>query len=188
MSRHRDEEEEQEILSLVEESKSLALRELNNIGLDRVHKLERIYGKKDLRVVKAKLDAFFNAYAILGTVKYAAQVVGLNHKAVTKLIKNNEKYQQEFQVAHEEFCMYLEQTAIIRAVKKSDSLLQFLLRANNPKKFSERMRIQALTEQDDDKPLTIVFGEVDGSWHEPNYAVVETIPDIETEEKEGDDE
>jgi hypothetical protein len=184
-----EDQEDEELLSLLDESKNLALRELQSIGLDRVAKLERVYGPKDLRVKKAKLDAFFNAYAILGTVRYAAQVCGLNPKAVSKLIKNSDKYRQQFEASHDEFCQYLEQTAIIRAVKKSDSLLQFLLRANNPRKFSERMRIQAL-QDDNDEPLTIVFGECDNSdtsWHEPNYAIVETIPDLETESQDQSD-
>lgn len=173
--KRKDDDEDEEQLSSLQAVKQFANKDLEEIGLSQAWRLEKAYGKGDLRVKKAKLECFFRAYAILGTVRYAAQVCGLNPKAVSKLIKNNEKYQARFEVAHDEFCEYLEQTAIVRAVSKSDSLLQFLLKAYNPRKFSERLRIQALDNKDDEKPLTLVFGEFDQSWEEANYRNAEVV-------------
>jgi len=186
--RRKDEEDEyDEEQSMLDTVKQFASRDLEDIGLDRAHRLEKAYGKEDLRVKKAKLECFFRAYAVLGTVRYAAQVVGLNPTAVSKLIKNSKTYQDRFEVAHDEFCEYLEQTAIVRAVSKSDSLLQFLLKAYNPRKFSERLRIQALEKKDeDDAPLTLTFGEYTPDWEEPNFKYAEVV-NIDKEEVEDSD-
>ena len=188
--KRKDEEDDyEEESSMLDTVKQFASKDLEDIGLQRAHRLEKAYGKDDLRVKKAKLECFFNAYAILGTVRYAAQVVGLNPKAVSKVIKNNPAYQARFEVAHDEFCEYLEQTAIVRAVSKSDSLLQFLLKAYNPRKFSERLRIQALEKKDDDDtPLTLTFGEYTPDWTEPNFKFAEVVVDTDNEEEVEDNE
>jgi len=171
-----DDEEQMSTLDLV---KSFASRDLEHIGLNRAMRFKKAYGRDDLRYKKAILECFFEAYAILGTVRYAAQVCGLNPKKVSKLIKNNDTYKARFDVAHEQFCEYLEQVAVVRALNKSDSLLQFLLKANNPRKFSERLRIQALEAKDDDKPLNLVFGEYSPDWEEPNYKNITPETNIE---------
>lgn len=165
-------------------------RELQDIGLEKVAKLERMYGPDDKRTKKAKVDAFFRAYSIVGTVDFAAQIVGINPRLMTKLINDPDKPQwgRRFDQAHEEFCQYLEQTAIMRALAKSDALLMFLLRANKPRKFSERMRIQASTEDDNRSPVQIVFGEYGSEWEEPNYLIPPTEGETEEEvEEEVDD-
>lgn len=179
-------EERMDMLSAV---KDFAHKDLQHIGLERAMKLEKMYGKDDLRVKKAKLECFFNAFAILGTVRYAAQVVGLNPRAVAKVIKSSDKYKARFETAYEEFSEYLEQVAIVRAVTKSDSLLQFLLRASNPRKFSERLRVQAITDQaEKDEPLTLVFGEYSQDWVEPNYLHTnDLVTQSDTDNDEGDD-
>lgn len=183
----RKEYTEDEARSLMITVSDLVSQELENIGLDKARKLERHYGKDDLRVKKAKMEAFLNAYSILGTVKFAAQVCGLNPRAVQKVIKNNEYYQKRFETAHDEFCQYLEQTAIVRALQKSDSLLSFLLRANNPRKFSERMRIQALTDDGlNNSPVELVFGEYGADWDEPNYLTAGVVEDDIDPEEETD--
>jgi len=203
MARKRKSEEDEEAVLAIQQATMLDIvkqfnsKELKDIGLDRVIRLEKIYGRDDHRVKKAKLEAFFNAYAIVGTVRYAAQIVGINPKAVRRIINDSEYYQERFDLAHEEFSQYLEQTAIIRALTKSDSLLQFLLRANNPRKFSERLRVQALSNPQDDTPVILNFGDlVDNTTPAPNYAirltdaegVVELVPvdtdtDTDTEEE-----
>lgn len=137
------------------------------LGLDIAHKLEKVYGKNDARAKRARLDVFFRAYALVGTPYFAAQIAGLNHRAVEKVIKANPALQDRFDQAHDEFCQFLEQAAIVRALRKSDTLLMFELRANNPRKFSERLRIASLNERDD-KPLNVVFGDPG-----PNYAKAE---------------
>lgn len=165
-------------------TKDIVHRELKDIGLDRVAKLEKLYGKDDIRTKKAKVESFFRAYGVVGTVHYAAQIVGVSPKVMNKLIKSNDSYRERFELAHEEFTQHLEQVAIMRALKKSDTLLMFLLRANNPRKFSERMRIQAL-DKEDDTPLTLHFGEYDANWEEPNYLHVTSLE--RKEEKESDE-
>lgn len=170
-------EQEQDV-SFLESIKNLVSKDLENIGLDKVAYLEKHYGKDDYRVKKARLEAFFRAYSILGTVRYAAQVCGLNPRAVTRIIKESETYRARFEQAHEEFCQYLEQAAVIRALRKSDSLLMFLLKANNPKKFSERLRLQAIDDSANE-PVKLQFGEWPAGMPEPNYAAIE--------EEEGDE-
>jgi hypothetical protein len=148
--------------------KNFVHTELQNIGLEKVEKLTKIYGKDDIRVKQAKVDSFFKAYAVLGTVRYAAQVVGVNPTVMTKLIKTTPQFKRRFEQAHEEFCQYLEQAAVVRAMQKSDSLLQFLLKANNPHKFSERLRLEAEANKSAQTPVSINFGYSDGN--DPNYA------------------
>lgn len=167
--------------SIIASMTNMLHQDLQNIGLDKVAKLEKMYGPHDLRVVKERLNSFFRAYAILGTVRYAAQVCGLNPHKVKQLVQKSDKYSARFEQAHDEFCQYLEQTAVARAVTKSDQLLMFLLRANNPRKFSEKLRLQAITmEEKDDSPVQLVFGESSGT--EPNYALPEPFGDEEEEE------
>jgi hypothetical protein len=166
---------------ILNEIKNLVSKELEDIGLDKAIKLEKYYGKDDARVKKARLEAFFRAYSILGTVRYAAQVCGLNPKAVSRLIRKSEAYRAKFEQAHEEFCQYLEETAVIRALRKSDSLLMFLLKANNPKKFSERLRLQAIDDSANE-PVTLQFGEWPQGMEEPNYAAIEK--EVEEEDAE----
>lgn len=185
MPRRKNTRELEVLGSLKDLTRDLALKELEDIGLEKVGKLEKLYGPKDARVIKAKFQAFFRAYSIVGTVRYAAQVCGLNYKTVNKIIKNNEKLRTRFEQAHDEFCQYLEQTAILRAVEKSDTLLQFILRANNPHKFSERLRLQTLTEEKE-KPVTIIFGEMEAGQGdaEPNFL---EAADDEGEEDDGEE-
>lgn len=174
--------------ALLDQIKNFAHNELKHIGLDKVRKLEKELGRDHIKVKKAKLDCFFNAYAILGTVRFAAQVCGLNPRVVSKVIRSSKEYQERFELAHEEFAQYLEQTAIIRALNKSDSLLQFLMRAYNPKKYSERLRLQALTQQEEDtSPVQLMFGEVLEDFVEPNFAVHGASVDTILEEEREDD-
>lgn len=187
MGKYKDVPEE-EMQSILTQVRIATAGELENIGLDKVYRLERAYGKEDNRVKKAKMEAFFNAYAVVGTVKYAAVMCGLKPESVKKVIAKSDYYKARLELAHEEFCEMLEQTAIVRAVTKSDALLSFLLRANNPKKYSERMRIQAMSEDDINKsPVQISFGEVGAGWQEPNFLHGDEIAD-ESEDLEDSDE
>lgn len=157
-----------EDLTFLDSVKHFVMKELNDdaLGLDQVKKLRKIYGKDDRRVKVARLDVFFRAYALVGTPAFAAQIAGLNRHSVEKLINSNARMKERFDQAHDEFCQFLEQAAIMRAFRKSDTLLMFELRANNPRKFSERFRIQTLG-MGDDKPFNVVFGDGTAS---PNYA------------------
>lgn len=172
-------------LSLRKGIMEVITEDLEDIGLEKVQKLIRMYGKDDLRVKKEKLECFFRAYAICGTVQFACQAVGLNPKVVGKLIRENEYYAARFDEAHDELCQYLEQVALVRAVQKSDTLLMFMLRANNPKKFSERLRLKA-EDMEDTTPIQLVFY---GDQEAPNYLLAgEGVDEVDVDREEDDDE
>lgn len=102
-----------------------------------------------------KKSAFLAAYSECGTTKRAAEITGLQRWAHYQWLKTDPEYKKAFAEAKRMACQSLEAEAIRRAVdgwdepvfyegvqtavkrKYSDTLLIFMLKGANPKKYAE---------------------------------------------------
>ncbi|MDE2100069.1 MAG: hypothetical protein KGL39_22635 [Patescibacteria group bacterium] len=109
-----------------------------------------------------KKAAFLKAFAAVGIVKFAAQVARVDRRTVYKWLEGDPAFKSDYEQAERDAVNVLEQAAFKRAVagvksvrsfydrngniinqetevKYSDSLLQFLLTARDPKRFGKRV-------------------------------------------------
>jgi hypothetical protein len=94
--------------------------------------------------IKTKL--FLKAYAKYGVIGKAAEIAGINRGTVKTWRNNIKVFDEAFKEIEETYTDTLELEANRRALEKSDSLLQFLLRARRPDKFNPTQKIDANVE------------------------------------------
>lgn len=115
------------------------------------------YKPEDMEVVMAM---FLEAYAACGSISHAAKIVGITPSSVYYRRKNDPAFKAAFESAQEMATHRMEDEAYRRAVfgvektkyhqgipvgverEYSDSLLQMLLKANDPDKYKERQKIE----------------------------------------------
>lgn len=90
----------------------------------------------EAQIVELK-NLFLNAYKKRGLFHRAAEVAGLTAEDINYFLKNDEEFAAQYNLAKEQFVESLEEVAHTRALAgESDTLLQFLLRANKPDKYN----------------------------------------------------
>jgi hypothetical protein len=134
----------------------MALDQLDDDQLDAI----------DTAKLTPKQTAFLAAYAVTGTLTQAAKGSGVSVRSHHRWREGCEAYLEAFEAAHQEACDHLEAEARSRAIqgqrrlkfdrngqplidpdtgkpytehRYSDALLMFLLKANNPGKFGDRI-------------------------------------------------
>ncbi|QDV79859.1 hypothetical protein [Botrimarina mediterranea] len=120
----------------------------------------------DAAKLTPKQTAFLAAYAVTGTLTQAAKGSGVSVRSHHRWREGCEAYLEAFEAAHQEACDHLEAEARRRAIqgqrrlkfdrngqplidpdtgkpysehRYSDALLMFLLKANNPGKFGDKI-------------------------------------------------
>lgn len=121
-----------------------------------------------------KKAAFLAAYAASGVIRIATEAAGIHRNTHYKWLKDDSQYAEAFSRAHSDACDSLENEARRRAVegwdepvfyeggqcgtkrKYSDTLLIFLLKANHPTKFGDKVET---THKGDASPVQIYIPE-----------------------------
>ncbi len=88
-----------------------------------------------------KKKKFLEAYAKLGTVSHACELVGVSYDYIYREIKRDKKFEEACWQAEQKGIDTLEVVAKKRALKNSDTLLIFLLKSKRPEVYGDRLRI-----------------------------------------------
>lgn len=96
-----------------------------------------------LEELEAKMKLFLISYLKYGVISRACGTAGIKRKVYETWRKRIKKFDEVFREIDEEFTDKLEEEANRRALEKSDSLLQFLLRARRPEKFNPTVNVDA---------------------------------------------
>ncbi len=87
--------------------------------------------------IKELKNIFCKAYEKRGLYHRAAEVAGMTGSEVEELLKEDPEFAAEYEISKQRFVENLEDVAIKKSMAgESDSLLQFLLRANKPEKYN----------------------------------------------------
>ncbi len=96
--------------------------------------------KKPKALKENKKGPFLEAFSRIGTITGAAEWVGISRYAVMDWKKNDPAFLEAFNQAESSLTEKLESVAVDKALKGDNQLIQFLLRARNPQKFTERYK------------------------------------------------
>lgn len=92
------------------------------------------YSDDQIRELK---NIFCRAYEKCGLYHRSAEVAGMTVVEVEELLKEDTEFAQNYQYSQEKFVERIEDVAHNKALAgESDSLIQFLLRANKPEKYN----------------------------------------------------
>ena len=151
---------------------------------------------KDISFLEKQIKIFLMGYVKYGVIGKAAQLAGVKRSKIDVWRRNIPKFDKIFGEMEEEYTDILEQEANRRALEKSDSLLQFMLRARRPEKFNPTQMIKA---DIGDGGVRIVFSESELSPEEKEILTTGKLPerkryidadadtDIDTDIDEGTD-
>lgn len=102
--------------------------------------------------------AFLEAYSSTGTVREAADAVGVPTRTAYAWRKNDRAFMEEWdRITHEDILPVLEQVAIERAREKSDLMLMFLMKAYNRKLYDDNFP----KEKEKDTTISVVYEELE---------------------------
>jgi hypothetical protein len=87
-----------------------------------------------------KKDRFLAAFKKTGTIVKGAEAAGVGRTTVYEWRATDPEFEAKFQRADEQMTWELEDSAMDRALKGSETLTIFLLKSRNPKKYTERFR------------------------------------------------
>jgi len=124
--------------------------------------------------LKPRQTAYLAAYSILGSVMYAAKSAGISPSTVNSWQRNNEVFQEYYDLAEQAHAEYLEVEAQRRAVMGveedvwyqgekvgtkiaySDNLLKFLLQGARPQKYRRQSKVEV--KADGNSKVQVNFG------------------------------
>jgi hypothetical protein len=86
-----------------------------------------------------KKKAFIKAYANAGTIRAAAELVGIHRATHYDWLEKDPQYVKDFQQSEKDAADSLEAEARRRAFEGSDTLLIFLLKGFKPERYKERI-------------------------------------------------
>ena len=86
---------------------------------------------------------FLVAFSNSGNVRYACREAGVARSTAYEAKESDPEFSAAWDVANEEATERLELVAYNRAVRSSDRLLEFLLKARKPDKYRDRLEIEA---------------------------------------------
>lgn len=93
--------------------------------------------------LEAKMKLFLMGYLKYGVISRACALAGIKRQTFLVWKKNVDKFREVFEIIDQEYTDKLEEEANRRAMEKSDTLLQFLLRARRPEKFNPTYNVRA---------------------------------------------
>jgi len=88
--------------------------------------------------------SFLTVLAKSANVSQACKKAGISRQAAYRAYDSDLEFQAQWDSALEEACDFLEKEAWRRALKQSDTLLMFLLKAHRPQKYREVIQTQNL--------------------------------------------
>lgn len=96
-----------------------------------------VYDKySEAQIVELK-NLFLRSFERKGLFHRSAELAGLSKSEIDKLLADDKAFAEDFKIAQEKFTESLEAVAHTKALEgESDTLLQFLLRANKPEKYN----------------------------------------------------
>ena len=96
-----------------------------------------VYDKYTAEQIVELKNIFLRSFEKKGLFHRSAEVAGLEKRDVDKLLADDKEFAEAYDIAKQKFTERLEDVAHTRALAgESDSLLQFLLRANKPEKYN----------------------------------------------------
>lgn len=146
-----------------------------NLKKEDVGDLPLTNGLKD---VENRMKVFLLGYIRYGVIGTACNLAGVKRRHFNDWRKYVPKFKEIFDEMEEQYTDILEQEANRRALEKSDSLLQFMLRARRPEKFNPTQMIKADL---GDSGVRIVFSDSELSESEKKLLMENDIP-VEGEE------
>jgi hypothetical protein len=96
--------------------------------------------KKSKAIKENKKAPFLEAFARIGTISGAAEAVGISRYAVHDWKNNDPAFDEAFRQAETALTENLESVAVDKALKGDNQLIQFLLKARAPQKYTERYK------------------------------------------------
>lgn len=109
--------------------------------------------EKDRKELKVK---FLEAYSRCGSLHQAATLIGIKSRQVSRWRERDDEFAEAVEDAKMAFLGILESTAFDRAKESSDSLLQFLLRANDPMKYNPNLSIRAEAQAGEERATVVL--------------------------------
>lgn len=103
-------------------------------------KRQRTRGRAAVRT-DVWLDVFFKELAVKGTIRAACAKAKVSRDTVWDRRKADPAFEQRFTHALADYADSLEEVADKRAKRKSDRLLEVLLRSNKPEKYKDRVEV-----------------------------------------------
>lgn len=88
------------------------------------------------------MPGWLAAYAECGTAKGACEVVGIARQTAYEARATHPEFAAEWDALENETTKLLEETAFERALKGSDRLAEFMLRARRPKVYRDSLKIE----------------------------------------------
>lgn len=117
--------------------------------------------------IKEMKKKFLIKYSRTGVLTQSAEAAGTTAQQIRRWLAKDEKFLRKFDQMQEKFVDRLEMVAVQRAIDKSDSLLQMLLRANRPQKYRDNVKVDA--DVNEKKTVKLVFS-AEEMGEMPNYA------------------
>ena len=87
-----------------------------------------------------KKGPFLEAFRQIGTVSGASDLVRISRSQVYEWQKNDPAFADAFEKAEKDLTEKLESVAVEKALKGDNNLIQFLLKARAPEKYTERYK------------------------------------------------
>lgn len=103
--------------------------------------------------------AFLRAFVRCGTVLHAAKAAGIDRDEHYNWLRDDPNYKARFLAADEDATQELEQVALKRAKRASDTLTIFLLKAKRPAVYRERYEVSHGNTED--KPFKVYLVDTD---------------------------
>ena len=111
-------------------------------------------------------EPFLEAFRELGFIHAAADRINVTTRTIYRWRESDENFRNKFHEAQQRNVERLERIAMARAMKKSDILMIFLLKALNPEKYKERYQHEL-----DSKTIEILVTQFIGAVkkHAPDF-------------------
>jgi hypothetical protein len=93
-------------------------------------------------------EAFFKALRNSGNVRIATSMAGISRQVAYHARRNDPHFAAAWEMAMEEATDTLEAMARHRAMRQSDTLMIFLLKANRPEKYTDTARLELTSKVD----------------------------------------
>jgi len=103
---------------------------------------------------RKRMDLFLEKMRTSGNVRLSCTAAGIGRTTVYRWRRKWATFAAEWDEAMEDACDVLEGVAWKRAIKMSDRLLMFLLKAHRPDRYKERVKVETEVTGN----VTLVFG------------------------------
>lgn len=111
-------------------------------GVERRGALEEHEAYKTWMRVKGTKKSFIAAFSECGNISIACNIVGIHPMSIYGWLRNDEEFNEDYNVAVDFAVAALEMEARRRALEGSDRLLEFLLKSLKPEVYRERYEVK----------------------------------------------